>query len=36
VFSEVEILVEERERYVTVEKLGAGGRVAAATDPRRT
>ena len=35
VFPEVEIVVDDRERYVIVAKVGVGGRVAAATDPRR-
>ena len=34
VFPEVEIVVEDRARYVIVEKIGVAGRVAAAADPR--
>ena len=35
VFPEVEVVVEDRERFVIVEKFGIGGRVAAAADTRR-
>jgi hypothetical protein len=35
VFPEVERVVEDRGAYVIVEKFGAGGRVAAGTDPRQ-
>jgi hypothetical protein len=34
IFPEVEIVVEERNDYVIVEKYGAGGELAAAVDPR--
>jgi hypothetical protein len=35
VYPEVEVVVDERDRYVVVEMFGAGGRVATATDPRQ-
>ncbi len=35
VFPEVEVVLEDRESYVIVEKFGAAGRVAAAADPRQ-
>ena len=35
VYSEVEIVVDDRDRYVVVEMFGAGSRVAAASNPRR-
>jgi hypothetical protein len=34
VFPEVENIIDERGRYVVVEKFGVGGRVAAVVDPR--
>jgi hypothetical protein len=35
VFPEVEVVVEDREQYVIVEKIGRAGRVAAAADVRQ-
>jgi len=34
VFADVEVIVEDRGRYLIVEKFGAGGEVAASTDQR--
>jgi len=36
VFNDVETVEDDRGRYVVVEKFGEGGRVAAATDARRS
>ena len=36
VLPDVERIVEDRQQYVIVEKVGVGGRVAAATYPRQT
>lgn len=36
VLPEVEVIVEERERYVVVEKLGLGASFAVETNPRRS
>ena len=35
VFPEVEVIVDDRSRYVVVEKMGAAGEVATAVDARR-
>jgi hypothetical protein len=34
VFPEVEVIVDDRDTYVVVEKIGAGGRIARAKDAR--
>jgi hypothetical protein len=36
VFPDVEVIVDDRARYVVVEKIGAAGEVAAAADERST